>query len=368
LDQFYFLEKLKLYCQYLSRSNTLPANSIITTEELKLIYPILKELEKNDFENPAIKIFLAIKDLLIESKQQIDKDSNQFQKVDNLFKELESLIKKHQNSFENNELIEIYSYLSVLAIKQYNYHQFHYLPISITLYNKILTLLFEHISNKDEILNSNLFKNIVVLSLQYPQVHFWNQITTPYLTPKNKLLGFKDAEEWVEAFINNYQNNLLEADMDKFAGFARAKLLFAQSDFSAAYKLIKKVDKYPKGLYLNLDIKTLYLQILYEINDDRVLNKLIEEREIEKILDSYRGLLKDNRHLHYQKPFFDAFHKTYGKLYLFYKNYNYTYVKGDKKFLTDKHKLRNLLNAYSFVSYKQWLEDKYEFIIKDKAP
>ena len=360
LDQFYFLQKLKLYTQYLSRGRTLPLGEIISVEELKLINPILQELEKNDFGNPAIKIFLAIKDLLIKSKQQKDKTSHQLQKEDGLFRNLESLIEKHQASFENNELIEIYSYLSIFAVKQYNLHQLHYLPKSITLYNKILNLQFEDIKDKDTVLSSNIFKNMVVLSLLYPKASFWNKITTPHLTPKDENLGFASAKEWVEAFIDFYHGNVHTKDYDKFIIFCRAKLLFHKKEFLPALKLLRKLSK-TYGLYINFDIKILYLQTLYEVESRDLIPEVLSE-EIEKLRDSYRNQLESNKRVHYQRVHYQAFYEHFNKLYLYFKKYKEDFDRGTKQHARDSKKLKASLDTYLSLSYKNWITSKFEAI------
>lgn len=357
LDEFYFLEKLKVYCQYLSRNHiVIRDEKVYSDESIKLLNPILKELEDNDFDNPAIQIFLQIKNLYtILNKNNIKR----VREENLILKKINDLIKS--KLLINDERIEVYSYVSSFLIKRYNQGIDDYLPKIILTYNKIFKLRYAAAKNQKFIINSNIFKNMVVLGLRYSEPTFWQNLETPNLKPK-KNSGFESGEEWVEKLIRFYQHNLPEKDKKTFVGFCLGKLNFQKRKFKKAFEDLKPLNG-ARGLYIKYDIKLLYLQCLWEME----ANEIEHEIFIKDVINSLRKTLgedKDKKNkISYQRAYYENFYQminSMNKLKNIYDRKLSTSFKGFKK---EANKLKNQIDNCPY-SHKEWFEKHYQKIIK----
>lgn len=358
LDEFYFLEKLKIYCQYLSRNHIVTKDEIIYSEKsIKLLNPILKELEINDFDNPAVQIFLEIKKLyMILDKGDIIKIAEEKIILAKIYRLLKSKL------LINDERIEVYSYVSNFLIKRYNQGVNDYLPNIILTYNRIFELRYTAAKNHKFVINSNILKNMVVLGLRYSNPTFWQKLETPNLKPKSSF-GFASAEEWVEKLITFYQHNLPNRDKKTFVGFCLGKLNFQNRKFKKAFENLKPLYG-TKGLYIKYEIKLLYLQCLWEIGVDEIEDEIF----IKDIINSLRKALDEDKKkktkIAYQRAYYENFYHMINSMNKLKDIYDRKFSTNSIGFEKESNKLKNQIDNCSY-SHKEWFEEHYLKIIKE---
>lgn len=360
LDELYFLEKLKVYCNYLSYSGIIHVDSMDHSDgEYKLMKEILNILEKEDYNNPCIRVYLLIKKIYENLNPKSIPPLNK-----NIpFKELEDELRALKDNFTPRELIDIYSFLTNYTIKCFNNKQPSYLKKIILLYSKILNLRYDTIKRDPLPLHSNVYRNVVILSLLIEDVNFFDELNTFGVKPK-KFIAFTYSEEWTEMFIDYYRLKLSAKEREKYYVYCKALINFKKKDFEKAYKLIEP-KKNIRGLYINLDIKILYLKVFYELSDmkeDKV-DFIRESRvNINRKIATYRSMIdqetNNDSKIAYQKEYFISFLNAYRKLYNLQWNYRWVYTKKNKTFENRREELRETIDNIQFP-FKSWFEEKF---------
>lgn len=370
LDELYFQEKLIIYCNYLSYSGMMSDEALpYRASEFHLIKETLFYLYQNDYDNRVIQIYWKIK-TLFERVLSTKYGSQQ----DQLLKDCIKLIEQHQAIFRPVDLLEMYSFLTNYTIRRLNQGYRSYVPNILQLYNQLLVIKYHQIKRNRQSLHSNAFRNIVSLCILQEDTNFYNELMPSSIEAIDKAKGFKNNLEWGQQFIEKFKYFLPKKHQDKYYRYCKALILFKAKDYLKAFKAIGNI-KGLRGLYIGLDLKLLYLQIIYEINEMEGGRKKMKALgldtfdEIDKKINAYRSIIwqedKSNPKLAYQKKYFSSFLDLYQKLYQFYCKYNFVFVGSKQNYLNSKRNLEKLIQDCPFT-YKKWMREKLDKITKDK--
>jgi hypothetical protein len=297
LDNFYLIEKLKYYCDILSRKSTVSHNF-----EVKLIDQIIDFLskEKEAEIEPAVGIYykmvLIVKDFSNEKH----------------YFELKDLLKENAAFFSKEEASEMYTFAVNYITRQLNSGNSNYWREYFEIHQQLL---------KDKIiivngeLNAGIFKNIVAAGVRLSEV------------------------KWTENFISEYSKYLPENQRENAITFNSAILYFHQEKYNDVISLLQQVE-YEDYIY-NVSSKQLLLRTYYETKADDPLFFLI---------DSFRAYL-------YRNPKISTKMKeTYSNFLTITKKLART-NKRDKKTLES---LKQEINEKKNLANRSWLKEKVE--------
>lgn len=310
LDGYYFFCKLKNYCAYLDYRLLVKAETIkYQQSDFKLMDAIIEEVEQQSFENaPLLYIYNQIRRLLVASSDEKSQETTDF---DKLFANVNQIALK----LPSDEAVEIYSYLSNYCIRQQNKGNKAFIVRLFQVYNEMLNLK-AHKKRPKIPINHGIFKNMVMSALYLKNTALFETFKTFGLQP-NDSTGFKDAFEWIQKFIDVYQYKIEKKNRPVYVNYCRGILAFEQKDFKKALSFVQE-SHHIQDMFINFDNKILYLKVLFEIFIQK--NKQEIDLTIQKIWESYRGLLKDEQKKkkrlepkHYD--YYETFHKYYDRLY-----------------------------------------------------
>ncbi len=309
LDAYYFLSKLKNYCAYLDYKMLISNRTIPYKEsDFKLMDAIITEIEQQNLENsPLLNIYNQIR-LLYASFPDENSSSVNFNK-------LLSNVEQSVLTISLDEGVEIYSYLSNYCIRQQHLGKETFSLNLFKVYNAMLNLKNQK-SRTKILINHGIFKNIVKIALYLKTNPIFKEIQTFGLHPEHPN-GYKDAFEWIIQFIDFYQYRIEKKDRLVYVNYCRAAVAFEQKDFEKANRILQQ-PHHIHGMFINFDTKMLYLKILFELFVKQNSNVL--DKTIRQLLESYRGLLKDE-----QKKKRQLLSKHYNYYHTFYKCYEQLY-------------------------------------------
>ena len=342
LDQYYFLEKLKTYCSYLSYRLIVHKSLLgYQASDFRIVQQIIRSIRKEPVWHPAIDIYSRICGLFeIPGKRNAATDST------TVFHEIENLLGEHRSVFSAGELIELHSHLTNYCIYQMNHGNDSFLLNNILHNQKIIDL--EAQRDKNFIMNVGAFKNMVVLLLKHENSN------GKELKAKESRQGRVSATE----FINKYKNNLPTVDRKKYTCYCHALVEFQRGKFNDALMWLKELKRVRK-MFINYDVKVLQLQIYLEleIHDPDTLD--LWEISIAMELENFRSMLnKDknkNKKLAYQRGYFAEFHKLYSQFYSFFNKYGWK--NSDAQYGQKHERLRNVMLMCKHP-YRKWFLDK----------
>lgn len=251
-DTFYIAGKLQQACMMVSHQAVFKKQY-----EFGLLENVLGFIEKNSevLSLPAIAVYYHCYRAITS-----DEDENHFH-------ELRRLIPSCLNQFTQIELQGIYILAINYCIKQMNAGRKQYFGEGFELYRSGLTsgILLEN----DQI-SRFTFNNTIVLGLYMKEF------------------------EWIEGFIENYQNKLPVKHRRNIVNFSLAKLRYAQNNYKDAMRFLVKFDS--EDYLLNLEAKTLLLKMYYELR---------EFEPLEAHLESMRMYLQRKEVISYHKTFYE---------------------------------------------------------------
>lgn len=238
LDRFYLGEKLKLYCDILSRQ------SFISHDYSQLfIDEIIEHVKKYKYEDIApIAIYFQI------YLTQIDSDNEEHYFM------LKELLEKYANLFSKEESESIYGSALNYCIKKVNVGSGKFLNELFKLHEELLT---REILLIDGQLSPWDFKNIVTIALRVGEF------------------------DWTSEFINDYNEKLPPAYRDNAVTFNMARLYWYKKDFTKVIELLREVEY--EDVSYNLSSKAILLLTYYEMDELEPLYSLI---------DSFRAFLR----------------------------------------------------------------------------
>ena len=290
LDIAYITSKLRQSCFLISHQN------IYNKEyDFGMLPQMLSYIEQNSLlDIPAISVYYYCYHALISSKEY-----HHFEK----FKEL---IFKHQSSFPQNEIRDLFLLATNYCIRLMNQGEKRFAKEGLSIYK-------EGLNNEALLLNGVLsrftYRNIVA-----------------------KAIVSKDFD-WAEGFIQSYKDQLVEKYRESTFSFNLAWLEYERKNYDKALDLLLKANF--TDLLLNLSAKTIAMKIYYEIDAFDLLYSHLEA--MKKFIDRKEII---------------AYHK---------KNYLNT-IKFTKKLLelpisnrSVKQKLRKEIDATASIAEKSWL-------------
>lgn len=246
LDHFYLAEKLRYYCEALSRKN------VISHEyQLLFIDEIIEYLGRNN-ANLAPPVAVYYQMYLTQAEPENEAH----------YYKLKGLIDEYILKFPTDEAKSLYTNAINYCIKKINIGNQVFLEEFLNLNEELLK---KGILGEGE-LSPWKFKNIVSAALR---------------------LG---RYEWTENFINTYCVNIAEAFRENAVTFNLANLYFYQKDYEKTIETLREVE-YEDFTY-NLNSKTILLASYYEIDEQELLYFLF---------DSFRVYLNRNKNVTAQR-------------------------------------------------------------------
>ncbi len=241
LDIFYIGEKLRLYCEVISRQH-------LKGHDYKLLFieELIRQLENSEYQSePSIAVYF-----------QILKISRHPENLGDYYK-LKDLLEKNGLIFPQNEALSLYYSAINYCIQKINEGNQKFLEELFDLYHDLIK---KEIIFVDDELSPWDFRNIVVIALR---------------------LGKFD---WTEHFIQNYNIRIPESYRDNAVSFNLANLHFYQKNYEKVIELLQTVE-YEDFSY-NLNSKAMLIATYYEIDEIEPLYSL---------LDSFRTYLNRNK-------------------------------------------------------------------------
>lgn len=348
LDEYYIFTKLKNHCMYLSYCKIVSEEKMpYKASDFRFISAILAELEIRSFENPIIDIYNKIRLLYDTSNSLITLDD-----FENLLAQISILTPK----LNVDEGIEIYSLLTGYCIRKANQGEKDYSIQLFMIYNEMINLQYGRNARKSKKLPPGMFKNMVVMAIILKDDALFNNLETAHISINPKLKGNKRTFAWIEEFIAFYKKKIDRKEAPNYVKFCEGLFKFEQKKYIQAYNVLNK-PLHTHGLFINMDIKILYLKVLYEIETTQPGR--LKKDEIDLVLDAYRSLLRDSKRrkkdVSYQIYFYRTFQKTYKQLHD-------TYCNSHNQEMKDK--LGQAISALPSYSFKTWFLQKYQIIIE----
>lgn len=230
LDRFYLAEKMRYYCETLSRK------SVISHEyELLFIDEIVQYLKQYAYDDvPPIAIYYQMYLTLTDVENE-----------EHYFK-LKELLSKYSHVFPIDEATDLYTNAINYCIGKANRGSLQFLEEFLIVNEELLS---KGIIGKDGF-SPWKFKNIVSAGVRLGKL------------------------EWTESFIHTYQDKLPDDFRENAVKFNLAQLYFYQKKYDEVISLLQEVE-YEDFTY-NLNSKTILLTTYYEIDDLEPLYFLME--------------------------------------------------------------------------------------------
>ncbi|MEO1260361.1 MAG: hypothetical protein AAFZ15_16310 [Bacteroidota bacterium] len=222
LDVAYFSKKLRQAC-------LLRSHQAVYKKEYRygLLEAILQRVEKEGLlEVPAIALYYFAYQSMAHPAEPA------------YFNHLKKLLVSEGGKFPKNEIADLYLLAINFCIKKHNEGEQAYLQDEFDLY-------------KDGIEKAYLLNNGVLSRFAYRNV-----VTTGLALKK---------EKWVERFIYDYKDHLVEAHRESMFSFSLARLEFQRKNFGKALQLLQKSEY--RDLLLNLAAKGVIMKIYFEMSE-----------------------------------------------------------------------------------------------------
>ncbi len=294
LDFFYLSEKLKYYCEILSRQRVASYDY-----KISLINEIVGFLNSNSLEHiPPIAIYYQIYLTLSDA----DAEENYFK--------LKNYILKYINQFEKSEAQQIYAFAQNYCISKCNRGNSHFWKELFDIY---VNSLENNVIDADGELAPWHFKNIVGIALRLKEF------------------------DWTENFINSYQHKLPSSFKNNAVTYNLAHVYYYQKKYNKVLELLQAVEY--EDIFYTLDSKSMLLTTYYELGEIEPLYFLFE---------SFSALLNRNK----QIP--ESRRKNYKNLIRFTKKLS-KITPGDQKTI---QKIKEELETTKNVTHHAWLMEK----------
>lgn len=243
LDRYYLLNKLRVSCEMINRSNI-----IKVSYETPFLDEACRHLEENVERYADEKLIFAYHRIL---KALTEPD------IESHYESLIAYLNEHATSFDANEARGLYDYAKNYCIKKINSGKSEYLQKLFEVYK---ALLENRIIYQNGMLTEWDYKNIVTVATRQKEY------------------------DWCYDFIE-YNKPLLDAAHRENAyTYNLAMLHYSQNQFKEAMELLRAVEF--TDLYYGLGAKTTLLKTYYELDElDAFFN----------MIDTFRTFLKRNK-------------------------------------------------------------------------
>jgi len=253
LDTYYLSAKLKFACDIINKKNIYLSDTdiVLLNEVIEYVSANLSTYEKL----PSVIVYYRI--ILTLTKPE---DENNFR---DLLDHLETVM----TNFSNTELRQIFVFTQNYCIKKINIGQVNYVK---ELFNIYLRLLETGIIYENNYLDQWDYKNIATIGLRLKEY------------------------EWTESFIRTNKTMIQPTFREMAYCYNLANLYYEKREFRDAIKTLLKFNDELKQIsdpsfedtFYNLDSRTMFLKIYYELE---------EEESFAANIETFKSFLKRNR-------------------------------------------------------------------------
>ena len=287
-DEAFIVEKLKHACLALAHKRVFNINY-----EIGLLSEVIEFTEKkNLLDNSRIGIHFYLYKILNENKIE------DFYVLKDYLEEVDA--------FPKIEIREAYINAINFCASQINSGNKNFIKEAFYLYKNGIE---KNIFMENNLLSRWTFKNAIVVGL--------------------KLKEF----EWVENFIENYNQYLEEKHRESFLYFNYAMLHYEKGNYKKVLEVIQKYEF--TDILVNLNAKIILVKVYYELDEIKVL---------ESFLESMRAYIQRKKVIGYQKIVYKNMLKYTKKL-----------LKVNPYSKTQKEKLKAEIEAAKPLTEKAWL-------------
>ena len=359
LDQYYVMNKIRLFCGFLSYSKfTHPAKLNYDRSAFSLMDEVNKYIDKKSTNTPILKLYHHIQLLLAYSNEDNFDEEIHFNAAINLLDQL------GDTSFPSNSS-EALSLLNNYCIKQYNDGNKGSHRI-FEIQNRMFNLTYGLTEKWPATIPPALYKNMVVLALRLKEKINFKEIYTVRLKSEDQKYGYDSAFEWANLFIETYNTALPSKDQKKFYTFCKAYLAFHKGEFVKAFHILDH-PSHLRGLFIAFDFKVLYLMILMELRLTQPA--LIEKNGVDlmKFYDKFRKGIEyevvKGQQLSYHLAYYQSFLKLFIHLLRLFNRQGQLYLHSDIKFQSELDKLEDNVEKCIYP-FKDWFNKKVVILKK----
>ena len=268
LDAYYFIQKLRNYCNSISNRVFFSLEG----DELALPNGFLGQVAASrQAKEIGVRMYLSVARMLENPGEA------------HWFQELKQLLKEASHHFSLNEQDNLYIFLKNYCIGyQINQGNSQYFQ---ELFELSRTLLDKGITQRNGVITPQAYKNLITVGLHV------------------------QAFDWTEQFIRDFTDLLPPEERYNALNYNLAKVFFAQGDYNRVIEQLREV-AYANHTYA-LGSKLMLLKTYYELGEDRALDSLIDSFRIylrrnraisREVRQQYQNLLRFVRKLFYLPP------------------------------------------------------------------
>lgn len=256
LDNFYTIEKLRMYCTLLSWKKMYQLNTELSHIDVALEFA----QEPNNKEIPAVRLYY-----LMQATYNSPEDTQ-------FYYELRELMKSSLHLFPETEAKEIYATAISYCINQVNKGNLDFQRETFELYKEFYNQNYFHNTSS---ISETAYRNIVQIALRETEF------------------------SWAENFIHSYSKYLDPKDRDNAVFFSLARVEFYRKNYNLVIENLNNVTY--EDVWYSLGTKSLLLHSYYELKEDDALESLLQSFNMyirrEKSLnkerkDTYLNLVK----------------------------------------------------------------------------
>lgn len=295
LDTMFLVDKLRQACLILAHQK------VFKTEfEIGLLNEVLRHVEEQQFlEIPAIAIYYYT------YKTAVDKDNLSH------FEQLKAQLHAHIHLFPTVEQRDIYLLAINYCIGRLNVGDRLFIREAFELYREGME---RKVLIENNTINRFTFRNIVNIGTSLKEF------------------------DWVENFIQNYQQYLSPKYRQNFVHFSFAKLHFEKREYGQAMRLLSQFDY--DDVLINMSAKSMLIKIYYEED---------ELDTLESLLESMRNYIHRKKVIGYHKSIYNNLIRYTRRL-----------VRVNPYDKSQKEKLRKEIEKANPLPERQWLLEQLE--------
>ena len=251
LDNYYFLQKLKLASASANARRMFNQESEPETEFLQYFRKLVSD---SPVQSPLTQAYL----LTLESASSPDDPAPMRQLLD--------LLQERGQDFERDEATELYQYALNFCIRKANQGVQVFKEFTNSLYRDLLEKEMLQVEGR---ISSQTMKNLVASHCRSGQL------------------------EWVERFIDEYRDRLIEGTDPAIIAYNEAVLNFYRKNYGDAIRVLKEVISQLKDdIFFELDARVFLWKAYFEHYD---MLSLEEVDEMERMYDSFRIFIDRNK-------------------------------------------------------------------------
>lgn len=229
LDAFYTIEKLRYYCEILSRKT-------FTKHEYSnmLIQELLDQVREGKFsEHPVIEIYY----LIVLTHLEPDAEQHYY--------DLKKKLHNHAHYLPSDQMKQLYDSALNYCNRKINSGKTNFMVESFELYK---TVLANELIYVDGFITHWTFKNVIVLALRLGEF------------------------EWAEQFVEKYNYRIEESYRENAVIYNQAQICFYRKDFPEVISKLQTVEY--RDITYNLGAKSMLLATYYELSEWDALESL----------------------------------------------------------------------------------------------